>query len=231
MDLRGHGQSAPRGRLGLAEWGADLVAVLDAEGYGRAALAGHCLGANLAVDFAVRYPDRAAALVLIEPMPREALAGAMRRIAQLRPLFVPLARVIGALNALGLHRRRLRPLDLAALDRETRAALAEGARGEALLARYASPLLDLRTTPTATYLQALIAVSGPLPDLSRIRAPVLALLSGRSTFTDPARTRRALAAMPDCTIVELPARHWIPTEQPEAMRRAIELWLGEARFA
>ena len=27
-------------------------------------------------------------------------------------------------------------------------------------------------------------------------------------------------------IVELPALHWIPTEQPEAMRATIERWLA-----
>ena len=43
-------------------------------------------------------------------------------------LLIPLVR---ALNALGLHRRRQAPLDLEALDRETRAALAKGPVGDA----------------------------------------------------------------------------------------------------
>src|SRR5574337_284681 len=126
-DLRGHGLSLRRGRVGMAEWSADLAAILDAEGYPHAVVAGHCLGANLAVEFAARYPGKVSGLILIEPMLREALAGRMRQIARLRPLFVPAAWLIRGLNACGIYRRRLRPLDLEELDRETRASVsAEG---------------------------------------------------------------------------------------------------------
>jgi hypothetical protein len=34
-----------------------------------------------------------------------------------------------------------------------------------------------------------------------------------------------LERLPDCEIVAVPARHWIPTEESEAMRAAIEDWL------
>jgi hypothetical protein len=33
----------------------------------------------------------------------------------------------------------------------------------------------------------------------------------------------------DAEILGLPAEHWIPTEQPEAMRAAIEDWLARRR--
>lgn len=226
LDLRGQGRSVHRGRIGMAEWCADLAAILQAEGLMRAIVVGHCLGANIALQFASRYRERVAGAVLIEPMPPRALAGTMRRVARLRPLLIALSFLTRALNALGLHRRRLAGLDLEQLDRETRAALAAGPQGEALLARYASPLADLRSTPSGAYFQALVAVTEELPDLTGMAAPVLALLSARSTFTDPARTREALRTLPDCEIVELDARHWIPTEQPRAMRAAIESWVG-----
>ena len=224
VDLRGHGRSPCRGPIGVREWCADLAAVLAAEGYARAVVAGHCLGANIAIEFAVRHAPTAAGLVLIEPMLRAALSGQMRRIARLRPLFLPAAALLRALAALGIHRRRLAPLDLQALDRETRSAIAQEGKGDALLARYASPLLDLRTTPTLVYLRALIAVTQGLPELSAITMPVLALLASGSSFSDPARTEAALAAFPHLDLVRLPAKHWIPTEEPEAMRRAIERW-------
>lgn len=224
LDLRGHGGSLHRGRVGMDEWCADLAEILDAEGYPRAVLVGHCLGANVALELASRHPDRAAGLVLIEPMLREALTGTLGTIARLRPLFVPVAGLIRALNALGLHRRSLAPLDLEALDRETRAAMARARTADALVGRYASPWLDLRTTATGAYLQSLVAVSGGLPDLATVRTPALALLSRGTAFSDPSRTRRLLAAMPDCAIVTLDAHHWIPTERPEEMRRAIDEW-------
>lgn len=225
-DLRGQGASVYRGRIGIAECCADLAALLDAESLPGAVIAGHCLGANLALHFAARFPPRTAGLVLIEPMPPEALAGTMREVRRLRPLLHVLIPFVRVLNALGIHRRRLEPLDLQALDRETRAALAKGAAGQAQLARYASPLLDLRTTATGAYLQALLAVTDELPPPERIAAPVLALLSTHGTFTDPATTAAFLEVLRDCEMAKLQARHWIPTELPLAMRESIEAWIA-----
>ena len=224
LDLRGQGASLHRGRVGMAEWCADLARILDAEGYARAVVAGHCLGANIALEFGARHPGRAASLILIEPMLPQAMTGSMRTLARVRPLLAPAVWLIRALNALGIHRRRLAPLDLEELDRRTRAAIAAGGTSGSVLEEYASPWLDLRTTAASAYLQALIAVTRPLPDLDTIRIPVLALLSAGSTFTDPGLTRQLLTPLRACTIVTLDARHWIPTEQPEAMRRAVEDW-------
>jgi pimeloyl-ACP methyl ester carboxylesterase len=207
----------------MTEWCSDLSAILAAEGYARAVVAGHCLGANIALEFAVRHPGATEGLVLIEPMLREALRGSMRRLARLRRLFLLLAAFVRALGALGLHRRHLAPLDLEALDRDTRLTLGTPGDADHLLARYASPLLDLRTTATAAYLQALLAVSGPRPDLARVRVPALALLSTGGAFSDPALTEQLLR-LAGARVVRVPARHWIPTEQPRAMREAIDAW-------
>jgi pimeloyl-ACP methyl ester carboxylesterase len=223
LDLRGHGLSLHRGHIGMAEWCADVAGVLAAEGYSRAVIAGHCLGAGIAAEFALRQPGRAEGIVLIEPVFREALRGGMRQLARFRQLFILIARLVLALNALGSHRRRLAPLDLEALDRETRALMAEAGSTEAL-ARYASPLLDLRTTATAVYLQDLIALTGPTPEMEAIRAPALALVTPGGAFSDPPVTLRLLERLQNCRVVCLQARHWIPTEQPEAMREAIEGW-------
>lgn len=229
-DLRGQGRSLWRGRAGIAEWCADLALILSAEGAPRAVVGGHCLGANLALEFAARHPARVAALVLVEPMPRTALAGKYALLAHLAPALRAAATLVRAANALGLYRRHLAPLDLQQLDRETRAALAQGAAGEALLRRYASPLADLRTTPLGAYLQALAATVSPGPSPAAIAAPILALVASGALFTDPQRVRAHFAGARDCEIVELAARHWIPTECPGEMRAAIEDWIGR-RFA
>jgi len=223
VDLRGHGGSLYRGRVGMEVWCDDLVALLEAEDVAQAQLVGHCLGANLALWFAHRQPGRVAGLVLIEPMFREALTGTMARVAALRPLLLALVPVLRGLAALGLHRRHLAPLDLAAMDRAARAATAS-AGGTFPTARYASPLEDLRSVPAVVYVQDLAAVTGPLPDLAAIRAPAMALLSTGGTFGDVDATERLLAALPACHIERIPAQHWIPTEQPRAMREAIERW-------
>jgi pimeloyl-ACP methyl ester carboxylesterase len=77
-DLRGHGRSdMPPTGYTTADHAVDLEGLLDVLGMERVHLVGHSLGADVCLHFALRYPDRAGKLVLIEPaMP--ALAGLQR---------------------------------------------------------------------------------------------------------------------------------------------------------
>jgi len=229
LDLRGHGQSIYRGRIDLEVWCDDIAVILRREGIAQALLVGHCLGANVAALFATRYPQKTAGLALIEPILHTALTGQLRR---LRP-FVPLLRfaitIIRALNALGLYRRHISSIDLRELDRQFRARLHEPGGGEALTKRYASPLHDLKIMPSANFLQDLVEVERPLP-LKNIRAPFLALLSTGHTFADPDITRALLSRLPQGEIHSLESKHWIPTEQPQAMQNAIEAWCNNLKM-
>jgi pimeloyl-ACP methyl ester carboxylesterase len=223
-DLRGFGESVARTQVGLEVWGRDLAAVLAGEQAPPAVVVGHCLGANVALVFATRFPAAAHRLVLIEPMFREALTGGLRLAARLRPLAAMVGALARTLNAVGVYRRRLPPLDLERLDREARAAMAKGGPSAFPEARYGSLLEDLKYTPTAVYLDGLRAVTGPLPDLKTIAAPTLSLLSTGGRFGDPAITARLLAELRRGEVRMLEARHWIPTESPVQMRQAIEEW-------
>jgi pimeloyl-ACP methyl ester carboxylesterase len=68
-DARGHGHSTPAAdrAYGYEHLAADLLAVLNAAGIERAALAGASMGAHTAVRFALERPERVAALALITP--------------------------------------------------------------------------------------------------------------------------------------------------------------------
>lgn len=225
VDLRGHGESLTREAVSLDVWRDDLLAVLDREKYPRAVLLGHCLGGTLAVHAAIGAPSRIAGIVLVDPVLPDALTGPFRA---LRALALPLRlaiRAVRLLNRLGLHRRRLRPMDLRRMDAEMRALLASGARAE-LASRYASPWNDLRSLPTAVYLQDLVEILRPLPPLAELAAPVLTLLSTHARFTDPARTRRRLGEVPHGEIVDIDSQHWMLTERPREVRVAIERWCG-----
>jgi pimeloyl-ACP methyl ester carboxylesterase len=67
-DLRGHGLSErPRTGYRISDSVADLVAILDALGLdGPVHLVGNSYGGTIALDFAVRYPERVVSMVLIE---------------------------------------------------------------------------------------------------------------------------------------------------------------------
>lgn len=70
-DKRGHGLSdVPAGDYSLDDHVGDLSGLLDHLGIGRLALAGVSVGGLIAQGFALRYPDRLAALVLCDTAPR-----------------------------------------------------------------------------------------------------------------------------------------------------------------
>jgi pimeloyl-ACP methyl ester carboxylesterase len=67
LDQRGHGESSkPNTGYDFETIDDDLLAFLDVLKFKRAILAGHSWGGNVALQFAVRRPERVAALVLID---------------------------------------------------------------------------------------------------------------------------------------------------------------------
>jgi pimeloyl-ACP methyl ester carboxylesterase len=66
-DMRGRGRSADLPEpYGIAAHVADLIAVLDHVGAGRAVVVGHSMGCNVAARLAADHPDRVAAVVLLD---------------------------------------------------------------------------------------------------------------------------------------------------------------------
>jgi pimeloyl-ACP methyl ester carboxylesterase len=66
-DLRGRGENAALpGPYGIARHVADMLAVLDHLGVGRAVLVGHSMGAYVAARIAAEHPGRTAGLVLVD---------------------------------------------------------------------------------------------------------------------------------------------------------------------
>jgi len=223
-DLRGHGESFSRGRLGLEIWCRDLRDVLDAEGYDRALLIGHSLGAQVAVQFAACYPARVRGLVLIDPLFHQALRGGMRVLSRLRPAVSLLAVLVRLLSRLGLRRRHIPARNLRKLDEKTRQDLLAVGKQKQMIELYSSPWEDLKFFPLASFLQELIEISRPLPALAEIKVPILALLSSGITYTDPGITQKTLADNAQVQTVTVDAYHWPLTEKPQQVREAIEKW-------
>jgi pimeloyl-ACP methyl ester carboxylesterase len=223
-DLRGHASSFARERLNMDSWCDDLLALLDAEHGDKAVLVGHSLGAQVAVHFAARHPGRVRGLALIDPVFHQALRGTLRTARLLRPAILALVAVILAFNRLGLRRRHLPGRDLRKMDEATRARLLRAGKQEEMVELYSSPWEDLKFFPVGSYLQELLEMIRPLPELARIQAPILALLSTGLTYTDPQKTRALLAEKPRTQIVTIDAYHWPLTENPVQVREAIERW-------
>ena len=225
-DLRGHGESIIRGRIGMEIWSGDLLDLLDAEHCGRAVLIGHSLGAHLALQFAARFPTRVGALVLIDPVFPIALRGRMRVLRLFRWILYPVVTLIRFFNALGIRRRHLPLRDLRALDEQVRAELLNAGDSSAFVRRYSSPTIDMQFFPVSHYVQEIIEMLRPLPPLADVRVPLLVLLSRAITYADPAVTARLLASAPDAECKTIDAYHWPLTEQPVQVREAIEQWIA-----
>ncbi len=227
VDLRGHGDSPTRGRVSLELWSDDLLALLDAEGAGRAVLIGHSLGAQVALACAARAPSRIAALVLIDPVFRAALRGRWKWLARAAPLFVAAAAAARGLNALGLRRRSIPPLDLRALDELARASLGSPEAEAEFIRRYSSTRADLRTFRAAHYLQELVEMFRPLAAPEAIDAPTLVLLSTGATFAGLSAMRALAARFPRGEVRLIECQHWPLTERPDEVRTIIEDWCAD----
>lgn len=207
-DMAGHGQS------GLAEQPAplshDLAALLDGLGIERAAVCGLSLGGAVAINFALHFPERCAALVPVDA----ALFG--YKFAQWnsnRP-YVAMAREQGLAPALEAWLRD--PIF---------APLMASPAGERLAAQ-------VRAFSGATWLGSAgpVVPPGPLDAarLADVLAPALVLV-GELDLPDFHTIAGLLAAgIPGARLTVVPgAGHVLPAEAPEAFLAALEPFLEQ----
>jgi pimeloyl-ACP methyl ester carboxylesterase len=228
-DMRGNGETLTRGRQDIPTWCGDLADILDSEKAQDAIIAGHSLGAQIALQFAYRIPDRARGLILIDPVFQSSIRGRERRLYRYRGLWKIFIALVRFANLLGLRRHDFLPRDLRQLDRETRDRIRGSGSFEAIEKEYRALGPILRYMPTANYLRQVLETVQPLPPLEAFDVPVLVLLSGGTTIANIEQNLRECAAFSDADVVVLDANHWPLTEAPEAVREAIESWV-ERRF-
>lgn len=222
-DLRGHGESLWRGPARIEDWSQDIAGMLRHEQQKRAFVVGHCLGANIALGFASRFPDMCAGLVLIEPMAREAVTGILAWLRMLVPVLNLILKLIKLLNRLGLYRRQLETLDLQVLDRRLHEAN-NSTQLKEILTGYGSPWSDIKTIPTVQYISNLIELMRPLP-VTAVYCPCLVIQSRGHSITDAERTQAVLTALPQVEFVTIDSEHWLPATHPDRLCELIDTWV------
>jgi 3-oxoadipate enol-lactonase len=187
LDNRGSGRSGkPEGPYTLEQMAADAVAVLDAEGVGRAHVVGHSMGSYITQVMAVQYPDRLRSLTL---------AGTACRHVPWR--LELLERWQETARTQGVHAwaRRAFPYLL-------------GPRTAWTLGLFINLLWPIILQQPAHAFDSQIEALLGAPDcersrLSEIEAPTLVVCGARDTLTTPADAAEVAALIPDARVVTL----------------------------
>jgi pimeloyl-ACP methyl ester carboxylesterase len=224
LDARAHGRTQPLGNpsaLNFDTFGDDLVAWLDYLGVEQAVLGGISMGAGVALNVAVRYPERVAGLVLSRPA---WLDGPMPPANVAR--YATIARLLRAVAAADDP------------DQALRRALAQFAAQDDyrdLLARSPDTAQSLRGQLTNERAVAAVArlerlpVDRPLADLgaaAAIWAPTVVLAHGQDPIHRFAFGARLAAAIPGAQLIALMPKSIARGRHAAEVQRCLEDFLG-----
>lgn len=205
IDTRGHGRSGvSAGDATLEDLAGDVAAVLEAAGVESAAVAGVSLGGMMAMELALRHPERVSALLLVctsATMDRVSWAGRVARV-----------RAEGMADIVEM-----------ALSRFFSASFAEAHPGE--VARVRASLLAMDPDGYASAGAAIrdMDLSGRI---AAIRAPTLVLAGDLDSSTPfPGHGDYLLGTIPGARLVRLSCGHLAPLEVPEALGTAMLAFL------
>jgi 3-oxoadipate enol-lactonase len=216
-DPRGHGRSESppqQEQYGLRLSAEDLRGLLDHLGIERACIGGLSMGGGIAAHFAVMYPERVAALLLIDSASASGLpmSAAMR---SMREKTIELAETQG-MEAVAEYAIMANP------NLRTQAEASPAAR-ENLRQMF----LHLHPTGYAHTIRAMLNDSFPTERLAMLRMPTLVLVGAEDPALEPAKiTQRAISG---AQLVVLPqAGHLSNLDQPEAFNRHVLQFLQGA---
>lgn len=218
LDLRGHGGSSrvPVEQLTLERFTQDVEALRAHLGHERVGILGHSVGGMIALQYALRHPDRVAFLILVDT------ASAMDDWEQVASN----VRARGTPEAIeAFMNPRVRT------DADLQRWLADVAP---LYFKHYDPKLASRLFARILYNAEAWNATASLFDgydvtdqLGRIRAPTL-ILVGREDFICPVlQSERLRKGIPDSELVVFEESGHLPyAEEPEAFTRAVRAWLS-----
>jgi pimeloyl-ACP methyl ester carboxylesterase len=215
-DPRGHGRSdsPPRPeQYGLATSAEDLRGLLDYLGIERAYVGGQSMGGGIGARFALAYPERVAALLIIDSASASGLpmSAAMRAM---REKTIELAETEG-MEAVADYVITANP------NLRTQAEASPGARQ-----RLRQMFLDLNPAGYAHTIRAMLTERFPAEQLSTLSMPTLVLVGDEDPALEAAKlTHREI---PGSHLVILPqAGHLSNLDRPEAFNTSVLAFLRQ----
>ncbi len=201
-DLRGHGASERREPFTIPQHARDMAALLEAQGIERCNVVGLSMGGAVAIELALRFPERVAALVLANTAPGFRLSNWQRRGMALKRVVIAallgvgaVARVVGRRMFPARHQGRLRRRLIQRASRTSR----------------------------WVYLASLRALTRWHVEsrLGAIRAPTL-VIGAEFDFTTSDEKRRWTALIPGARFVEIAgSRHHSEQDSPVRFNREV----------
>ena len=213
VDLPGYGRSDPPtpARTSCGAHAAAILALLDDLGIERAVMVGHGIGGGVAQAFAIQWPDRLSALALVSSAGFGVAPRGMARLARaLGPLarFMPPALLAGLVH--GSVRRGFEDPDRSRLTLDTCLRHFTTPTGRDALAAHLSSLGRCDTSSWSRR-------------LGEVQVPAAVIWGEDDPFYPPALGERIAAAIPNATLeVFRGAAHFVPEDQPEHLRRALD---------
>jgi pimeloyl-ACP methyl ester carboxylesterase len=224
LDARAHGRTQPLGdpsALSFGVFGDDVVAWLDHLGVARAIIGGISMGAGVALNVAVRYPERVAGLVLSRPawldgpMPSENVAR-----------YAAIARL---LRAVGAARDRGRAIRWALAEFEAQGDYQELLANSPDTAQsLRSQLTNERAVDAVARLERL-PPARPLADLraaEAVRVPALVLAHRQDPIHCFTFGARLVAALPRASLVALTPKSIDRERHAAEVQRCLGAFLG-----
>lgn len=213
VDLPGFGRSDPPtpARTGCGAYAAAIRALLDDLQVERAFIVGHGLGGGVAQAFAVQWPTRVAGLVLVSSAgfgvkPRS-MAGLARALGPLAK-HTPPSLLAGLVH--GSMRRGFADADRSHLTLDTCLRAFTTVAGRDALA---SHLAAIRNCDTMSWSKR----------LGELDLPAAVVWGADDPFYPISLGERLHASLKGSSFTVIPgASHFVPEDQPEALRRAIE---------
>ena len=226
-DQRGSGRSTgveTPDRLTMDQFVEDLEAVRAASGQERVGLFGHAFGGLLAMHYAVRYPDRVAAMVLLDPDPAEqSLWAAHEDIVSAR--ITDEDRMLLSAITSG-ENWEVDPAQLESFQL-VRYRSFFGNRAVADRLRLGLPMSIYGNYPTtAVAVRESLGAWDLFPELSGVEARTLVVTGDQSIFPMEAH-ERLVGTLPNAELVILPGvGHFPHMEDPQGFTAAVNVFLS-----
>lgn len=209
ISLRGHGGSSGGQSFAFEDFADDIAAFMDAMGLPLAVLAGHSLGAGVAMALAARHPARVAGLALLAPFEDFAGHPAVDELAEAgRNLSDPIdPAFMRAFQESTLHE----PIAPALLD----LFVSESARMKAGVFRAIVAAMAASDLPAAAM---------------RVRAPSIVLWGDQDAYCSREATRTLVKTLRARIVVHAGAGHALHWERPADVARDIAHFIESAAF-